>query len=173
MDPALNEVMQAVIDITTKSHTNTTPANPATLTEKGSEVHQFFNSVNLPGIKGSLETLASIIVGENVSTKTRVPCFRRGLAVVPVKNKNDHNYKLGKVALFLHDGVDNAYKIYGDGDFFMGNHLPHDAGLVLNSEVRPATKREIERYFAKLPKVRNYGATKHELAKLLVGLKSE
>lgn len=176
----LDEVMKKVQEVTRKSYTNDIPPSTKPLSDKAKRIHEVLNAKQLTGIKQELGTLLSILLDETVTPLTKNSHFQVGLAVVPVSNPNGHDYELGKVALFLEMG-DRAYHIDEDGDFFSGNHLPYagvDLSYVdtadpyeLTPDVRPATDKEIEKFFITLTKAKNYTKTRALLQDLLENLK--
>lgn len=70
--------------------------------------------------------------------------FQRGLVVVPLKNPNSHDYKLGKPAIFCESDRCVAIR---ESRYSVGNHMTTE-----KKSLRLATPAEIKKFFADIAK---------------------
>lgn len=71
--------------------------------------------------------------------------WKNGLVVVPLKNGNSHDYKIGQPAIFCNG--ERCVGIRRGGNYSVGNHI----GTTKKS-LRLATKAEIRKFFADMKK---------------------
>lgn len=106
--------------------------------EKVKAIEACLEKNDYSGKNESLAKIISVMIGEDVRIKSRGFYLEKGVMVVPLNNRNGHNYPLEQPILIMDRG--NRVGIRTDGT--IGNSLPGD-----KKDVRPATAKEIVAFF--------------------------
>ncbi len=123
---------------------------PLPRTAKAELVIKFMENRSFSGVDHDLSKLISIIIGEDVVKSSAVFHSKSLLAVVPLSWYENHDYEIGKVAMFTRDASDMALRISGRA-LVHGNHLSDmNVARPLNGYCRLATDSEIHEFFREI-----------------------
>ncbi len=152
-DECLKVTKETIQDITVKS-----PKRK--MSTKGALVKSFLQAHSFSGCDEGFAKLAGILLKENVTPDTITAFYcKQGLAVVPIKRYDGHDYTVGEVAIFTKDHSDNALRMIG-GSARHGNHICYGSSRKsLKGLCRPATEDEIRAFFDNLVRRTNLQET--------------